>query len=70
MSGNSASNALTRGSNGVNDVASAGGREYFGGLVDATASRTVLREIPSRSAIRDFGTPPPPTAGSTPSPPK
>ena len=37
ISGNSASNARTRSSNGVNDVASTGARSYFGGSVDATA---------------------------------
>ena len=57
ISGNSASNARTRSSNGVNDVASTGGRSYFGGSLDATARATVLREIPNRSAIRAFGTP-------------
>ena len=57
MSGNSDNSAFTRGSTGVNDVASPGGREYFGGFVDAIALATVLREIPSLSAIRDFGTP-------------
>ena len=57
MSGNSASSIDTRSSNGVNDVASTGGRSYFGGSVDATAWATVLREIPNRSAIRAFGTP-------------
>ena len=43
--------------NGVNDVASAGARSYFGGDVDATALATVFREIPNRSAICVFGTP-------------
>jgi hypothetical protein len=57
MSGNSASNVDTRSSNGVNDVASTGRREYFGGSLDATPRATVLREIPNRSAIRAFGTP-------------
>ena len=56
ISGNSASNARTRSSNGVNDVA-AGARSYFGGAVDATAFTTVFREIPNRSAICVFGTP-------------
>ena len=57
ISGNSASIARTRSSNGVNDVASAGARSYFGGSLDATARATVFREIPNRSAIRVFGTP-------------
>ena len=57
MSGHSANNARTRASNGVNDVASAGARSYFGGDVDATAFATVFREMPSRSAICVFGTP-------------
>ena len=34
-----------------------GARSYFGGDVDATAFATVFREICSRSAICDFGTP-------------
>ena len=56
ISGYSASNARTRASNGVNDVA-AGRRSYFGGAVEATAFTTVVREIPNRSAICFFGTP-------------
>jgi hypothetical protein len=57
MSGNSASSAATRSANGVNDVTSAGGREYFGGPLDATALATVFREISSRLAICVCGTP-------------
>jgi transposase-like protein len=57
MSGNSASNARNRGSNGVNDVAATGARSYLGGSVELTALATVLRESPNRSAIRAFGTP-------------
>ena len=56
MSGISASNARTRGSNGVNDVGP-GDRSYLGGASEATALITVVREIPNRSAIRAFGTP-------------
>ena len=56
ISGYSANNARTRGSNGVNDVGP-GVRSYFGGADDATAFTTVVREIPNRSAIRVFGTP-------------
>ena len=56
MSGNSVSNARTRGSNTTNDV-SAGLRTYLGGATDPTAFTTVVREIPSRTAIRAFGTP-------------
>jgi hypothetical protein len=41
----------------VNDVADCGVRSYLGGSVEFTALATVLREIPSRSAIRAFGTP-------------
>jgi len=41
----------------VNDVAATGTRSYLGGSVELTALATVLREIPNRSAIRDFGTP-------------
>jgi len=40
----------------VNDVGR-GLRTYLGGASEATALTTVVREIPSRSAIRDFGTP-------------
>ena len=57
MSANSANNSRTRGSNGVNDVDTAGVRSYFGGDVEFTAFVTVLREIPNRSASRVFGTP-------------
>src|SRR4051794_25590402 len=55
ISGNSDTNAATRPPNGVNDVASTGGRAYFGGDVDAIALATVLREIPKPSAIPAFG---------------
>src|SRR5262249_12705183 len=55
-SGSSSSRARTRPSNGVNDVGRAH-RTYLGGASEATAFTTVVREIPSRSAIRDFGTP-------------
>jgi hypothetical protein len=41
----------------VNDVASNGGREYFGGSLDATALATVFREICNRPAICMCGTP-------------
>lgn len=44
----------------VNDVAR-GGRAYRGGASEFTALMTVVREVPSRSEIRAFGTP---TAGS------
>src|SRR5262249_60714135 len=56
ISGVSASSSRTRDSNSVNDVTT-GARPYFGGSVEFTALATVLREIPSRSAIRVFGTP-------------
>ena len=56
ISGCSSNNARTRASNGANDVTT-GARSYFGGAVDATAFTTVVREIPSRSAIWVFGTP-------------
>jgi hypothetical protein len=56
ISGCSASNARTRASNGVNDVA-ADDRSYFGGADEATAFTTVVREIANRSAICFFGTP-------------
>ena len=46
ISGNSASSARTRGSNGENDVG-AGLRSYFGGTSDATARATVDLPIPS-----------------------
>ena len=57
MSGNSDNSSRTRGSNGVNDVSAAGALSYLGGSVGFTALVTVLREIPSRSAICVFGTP-------------
>ena len=56
MSGTSSSSARTRGSNTVNDVGP-GFRSYRGGASEFTALITVVREIPSRSAIRAFGTP-------------
>ena len=56
ISGNSASNSRTRGSNGENDVVT-GLRSYFGGASEATAFTTVVREIPRRTAICAFGTP-------------
>lgn len=56
MSGVSASNARTRGSNATNDE-SVGVRSYCGGESDRTAFNTVVLEIPNRSAIRAFGTP-------------
>ena len=46
----------TRGSTTVNDVGP-GVRSYRGGVDEFTALITVVREIPKRSAIRDFGTP-------------
>jgi hypothetical protein len=56
MSGTSSSSARTAGSNSVNDVGP-GARTYLGGMSECTALITVVREIPSRSAIRAFGTP-------------
>ena len=56
MSGTSASSARTPGSNTVNDVA-LGDRSYLGGEFELTALMTVALEIPSRCAIRAFGTP-------------
>jgi hypothetical protein len=56
MSGTSASRARTRGSNTANDVGP-DLRSYFGGASDFTALMTVVRETPSRCAIRAFGTP-------------
>jgi hypothetical protein len=56
MSGTSASNARTCGSNSVNDVGP-GERTYFGGASEFSALMTVVREIPSRAAMRAFGTP-------------
>jgi hypothetical protein len=56
ISGCSSNNARTRASNGANDV-TVGDRSYFGGTDDAAAFTTVVREIPSRSAICFFGTP-------------
>jgi hypothetical protein len=56
ISGTSASSVRTRGSNTVNDV-DPGERSYRGGADEPTALITVVREIPNRSAIRDFGTP-------------
>jgi hypothetical protein len=56
MSGVSANNARTRGSNTVKDV-SAARRSYFGGESDFTALITVVREMPNLAAICDFGTP-------------
>ena len=49
ISGCSASNARTRGSNGVNDVGT-GLRSYFGGRSDAIARSTVDRPIPNSRA--------------------
>jgi hypothetical protein len=59
VAGNSASTssrARTRASNGVNAVGCRL-RSYLGGASEATVFTTVVREIPSRTAIRDFGTP-------------
>jgi hypothetical protein len=42
----------------MNDVG-LGDRSYLGGASEFTALITVVREIPSRSAIRAFGTPSP-----------
>jgi hypothetical protein len=41
----------------VNDVSVVDDRSYFGGSDEFTALGTVLREIPSRTAIRVCGTP-------------
>ena len=56
MSGVSSNSARTRGSNTTNDVGPED-RSYLGGPAEFTALITVVREIPSRSAIRAFGTP-------------
>lgn len=69
ISGSPSSSARTRASNGVNDVG-AGFRSYLGGPSDATAFTTVVREIPKRSAIRAFASPPQPASESAPNPPK
>jgi hypothetical protein len=56
MSGTSSNKARTAGSNTVNDVG-LGDRSYRGGEPELTALMTVVREIPSRAAIRALGTP-------------
>ncbi|GAA1971523.1 hypothetical protein GCM10009776_37990 [Microbacterium deminutum] len=56
ISGCSASNARTCGSNGVNDVG-CGGLSYFGGRSDANALSTVDRPIPNCLATCRCGTP-------------
>lgn len=58
MSGVSANKMRTLASTVANDV-STGVRTYRGGASDFTALITVVREIPSRSAIRACGTPSP-----------
>ncbi|WP_157630651.1 hypothetical protein [Kribbella catacumbae] len=45
----------------LNDVG-AGLRSYRGGASELTALITIVREIPSRCAIRAFGTPQQPTS--------
>jgi hypothetical protein len=57
MSGTSANRARTCGSNSVNDVGP-GDRSYLGGESDFSALMTVVHEIPSRAAMRAFGTTP------------
>jgi len=69
ISGVSANSRRTLASNGVNDVGP-GARSYLGGLSDAMAFKTVVREIPNFLAISALATPSAATAGSTPSPPQ
>lgn len=49
ISGCCLSNCRTNGSNGANDVGTAG-RSYFGGRDDATARATVARPMPKSRA--------------------